>query len=125
MSTRKKSTLLWIAQGLLAALFLFAGGFKLVAPAEMLRGPIPLPIGFLRFIGAAEFIGAVGLLLPGIVRIHRELTPIAAVGLACIMSGATTITIAGGMGVTAAVMPFVAGVLASTVVVGRASWVRV
>jgi hypothetical protein len=31
---------MWVGQGLLAALFLFAGGFKLVAPAEMMsEGP--------------------------------------------------------------------------------------
>ena len=38
-----RNTLLWIVQVLLAALFLFAGGFKLVAPIEAMQGPIDLP----------------------------------------------------------------------------------
>jgi hypothetical protein len=45
---------LWIVQGLLAALFLFAGGAKLVLPLEM-AGPPALPGWFLRFIGAAPY----------------------------------------------------------------------
>jgi len=39
---------------LLAALFLFAGGAKLVLPLEM-AGPPALPGWFLRFIGAAPY----------------------------------------------------------------------
>src|SRR5215212_9515447 len=58
---------LWVGQGLLAALFLFAGGFKLVASAEMMsQGPIVLPLAFLRFIGLCEVLGAIGLILPGV-----------------------------------------------------------
>lgn len=34
---------LWVVQGLLALLFLWAGGIKLVLPLEELRGPIPPP----------------------------------------------------------------------------------
>ena len=64
--TRKTRVTLWIIQGLLAALFLFAGGMKLVASPELLKGPVALPIAFLRFIGVAEFAGAIGLVLPGL-----------------------------------------------------------
>ena len=110
MSTRKGNVLLWIVQVLLAALFLFAGGMKLVAPDEMLKsgGPIELPVAFLRFIGACELLGAFGLLLPGLLRIRRVLTPVAGVGLACIMTGATVITIEGGQA-AAATLPLVVG----------------
>ena len=70
---------MWVGQGLLAALFLFAGGFKLVAPAEMMTaGPVVLPVLFLRFIGLCEVLGAIGLILPWALKIHRELTPLAA-----------------------------------------------
>src|SRR5688572_33466457 len=80
---------MWIGQGVLAGLFLFAGGVKLTAPAEMLAaGPVVLPVLFLRFIGLCEVLGAVGLILPGLFRIHRELTPLAATGLVVIMVGA-------------------------------------
>ncbi|PYN24586.1 MAG: DoxX family protein, partial [Candidatus Rokuibacteriota bacterium] len=45
---------LWIVQGLLAIIFLFSGGMKLVLPLEAMTGPIPVPGLFLRFIGVAE-----------------------------------------------------------------------
>src|SRR5712691_1282080 len=58
---RERSTMnvaLWIIQGLLAALFLFAGGAKLVMSADQMAGPVALPVWFLRFIGVAEVLGA-------------------------------------------------------------------
>lgn len=113
---------LWVGQGLLAALFMFAGGFKLVASAEMLsQGPVVLPLAFIRFIGACEVLGAIGLILPGVFRIHRELTPLAAAGLVIIMIGATTLTAMSGE-VSGAIMPFVVGVIAITIARGR--WSR-
>jgi len=121
MTQARKSKLLWTVQGLLALLFLFAGGMKLVAPAELLKGPIELPILFLRAIGALEVLGALGLILPGLVRVRTELTPLAAAGLTTIMAGATVITIEGGPA-AGAVVPFVVGVLAITVALGRAAW---
>lgn len=33
---------LWIVQELLAFIFLFAGGMKLILPLEALAGPVPL-----------------------------------------------------------------------------------
>src|SRR4030095_16945871 len=87
---------LWIVQILLAALFLFAGGLKLVLPAEALAGPVPIPVVFLRFIGVCEVLGAIGLILPGLLGIRPGLTPLAAVGLIIIMIGATVVTLMGG-----------------------------
>src|SRR3954466_14717621 len=92
------SKVLWIVQGLLAVVFLFAGGMKLVLPAEVLTAQFPGSALFVRFIGVAEVLGALGLLLPGLLRIRVGLTPLAAAGLAVIMTGATAITLAGGGG---------------------------
>src|SRR5437667_10795660 len=77
------TTVLWIVQGLLALLFLFAGSMKLILPVEMMTAqmPLPLPGLFLRFIGTAEVAGALGLILPGLLRIRPMLTPLAACGL--------------------------------------------
>src|SRR5687768_14640236 len=80
---------LWIVQGLLALLFLFAGGMKLVLPLEALQGPVVLPGWFVRFIGVAEVLGALGVILPGLLHIRPGLTPLAAAGLALLMIGAT------------------------------------
>jgi hypothetical protein len=109
---------LWITQGLLAALFLFAGGMKLILPAEALVGPVPLPVGFIRFIGVCEVLGALGLILPGLLNVRTDLTPLAAAGLLIIMIGATAIGLIGGMAV-AALISGVAGVLAAFVAYGR------
>jgi len=109
---------LWIVQGLLALLFLWAGGIKLVLPLEKLTGPLPLPGLFLRFIGVAEVLGAIGLILPGLLRIRPGLTPLAAAGLVIIMAGATAVTLASG-DVAMALIPLVVGLLAAFVAYGR------
>lgn len=116
--SKKINALLWGAQALLAALFLLAGGMKLFGPAEMLKGPIPLPLAFLRFVGATETLGALGLLLPGLLRTGRALTPLAAVGLVTIMTGATVLT-AKAMGLAPALVPLVVGTIATAVAAGR------
>jgi hypothetical protein len=103
---------LWTVQGLLALLFLFAGSMKLILPIEMMtaQSPIVLPGLFLRFIGIAEIAGALGLILPGLLRIRRGLTPLAAYGLIVIMIGATIITLLSN-GITPALFPLVVGLL--------------
>jgi hypothetical protein len=115
---RKNNVGLWILQVLLAALFLFAGGMKLVLPLEALAGPVTLPGAFLRFIGVAEVLGAAGLILPALLRIRPVLTPLAAAGLVVIMAGATVIT-AVWMDPSSAVVPLVVGLLATAVAYGR------
>ena len=114
----KLNQVLWVIQALLAALFLFAGVMKLVLPIEAMAGPIGLPGGFLRFIGVAETLGAIGLIVPGLTRIYPELTPAAAAGLVVIMIGATVLTAITGA-VAGAIFPLVVGLLAASVAVGR------
>ncbi len=109
---------LWIVQGLLAALFLFAGVMKLVVSLDAMQGPVPLPGAFLRFIGVAETLGGLGLLLPGLLGIAPWLTPLAALGLVVIMAGATAVTLAGGDLLTS-LIPLLVGVAAAFVAYGR------
>ena len=109
---------LWVVQGLLAALFLLAGGMKLVLPVEEMTKQIQLPGLFLRFIGVAEVLGAIGLVLPGLLRIRPGLTPLAAAGLVIIMIGATVVTLASGM-LAPALISLVVGLLAALVAYGR------
>jgi len=113
----KGNVALWSAQGLLAAVFLFAGSMKLAMPMEMLAEVSPLPALFIKFIAVCEILGALGLVLPGIFRTHRELTPLAAMGLIVIMVGATVSTILFSQ--PGALMPFVVGILAAVVAYGR------
>jgi len=88
----KTSVMLWVVQGLLAGLFLFAGGMKLVMPIEAMAAQVGLPSAFLRFIGVVEVLGGLGLILPGALRIRTGLTPLAAAGLVIVMTGATAVT---------------------------------
>lgn len=112
------SVALWIVQTLLALLFLFAGSMKFIMPIEVMTKQIPFPAAFLYFIGACEILGAIGLLLPSLLRIRPQLTPLAAAGLTIIMGGATGVTVAIGP-VAPAAMPFIVGVLAAFVFYGR------
>jgi hypothetical protein len=77
-----------------------------------------MPGWFLRFIGVAEVMGGLGLVLPGLTGIRPGLTPLAAAGLVIIMIGATVLTLATG-GPAAALMPLVTGLAAAFVAHGR------
>lgn len=111
---------LWIVQGLLAALFLWAGGIKLVMPIEemMKQMPLPMPGWFLRFIGVAEILGALGLILPWLLRVQPGLTTLAAAGLVIIMIGAVVLTLMTG-DIVMALIPLVVGILGAFVAYGR------
>ena len=108
---------LWIVQVLLALLFLFAGGMKLILPLDKLTGPVVLPGWFVRFLGEVEVLGGLGLILPSLLRIEPWLTPLAALGLVLIMIGAIAITLDSMVG--AAVLSLVVGLLAAFVAYGR------
>lgn len=123
----RNNKLLWTLQILLAALYLFAGGFKLVAAPDAMRAtptdPIPSAnmVLFLRMIGGFEVLGAAGLILPGLTGIKRNLTSVAAGCLAVIMLGAVFVSFS-QLGASAAIMPLVAGILDLVVMFGRRGW---
>ena len=81
--------ILWIAQGLLAAMFIMAGLMKASQPVEVLAESLPwvtsTPLALVRFIGVSELLGGLGLLLPALLRIKPFLTIWAALGLALVM----------------------------------------
>lgn len=78
---------LWIAQGLLAAMYLMAGTMKTFQTGKARQAMTwtqGRSDGFVRFVGISELLGAVGLILPLVTGILPWLTPIAALGLALI-----------------------------------------
>jgi hypothetical protein len=77
-----------------------------------------MPGAFLRFIGVAEILGALGLILPGLLRLRPGLTPLAAASLVIIMIGATVVSLMTGT-VAMALMPFVVLLLTAFVAYGR------
>ena len=119
---------LWLAQLLLAALFLLVGYTHAIAPIEVAVARAPwaaaLPVALLRFIGVAELAGAMGVLLPTATRILPGLTPLAAAGLAVIMALAIPFHLVRGE-TGAVVINLVLGSLAAFVAWGRARSVRV
>jgi len=110
---------LWTVQVLLALIYVFSGSMKLIMPFEEMTAEFYLPEFLLRFIGVAEVLGGLGLVLPGLFRIRTELTPLAAAGLMVIMIGAVIIT-AATMGIIMALIPLV--VLLLTIFVGYGRW---
>ena len=117
---------LWIIQILLALLFLFAGITKLFPIIPMPPPPPNMwmpPMWFLKFIGLCEFLGALGLVLPGLLRRQQYLTVWAAIGLTIIMIGAVVITVM-TMGVAAAVTPLIVLLLLVFVAYGRRGWIN-
>lgn len=83
---------LWLAQILLALVFGIGGYLKLTLPPEDLAAnlgwPADLPLIVTRLVGALEFLGAVGLVVPQLFRKTAQVTPWAAGGLALIMVSA-------------------------------------
>lgn len=75
---------LWVAQILLAFVFGAAGVMKLFTPVAdlgaMMNWVTVSPEWLVRFIGAVEFLGAIGVILPALTRILPWLTPLAALG---------------------------------------------
>ena len=84
---------LWIVQGLLALAFLLAGSMKAFAPLNTVRKNMSwandFSVPFVRFIGVAELLAAIGLILPAITGIQSWLTIAAALGLVLVMVSAS------------------------------------
>lgn len=83
---------LWVVQVLLALVFLFAGISKAVRPLDTLSKQMTwvptMPPAFVRFVGVAEILAAIGLILPLATNILPGLTVAAAVGGLIVMIGA-------------------------------------
>ncbi|AKU91157.1 DoxX family protein [Vulgatibacter incomptus] len=110
---------LWIAQVLLAVMFGMAGLMKLATPMAELAEKMPgLPIGLVRFIGASEVAGALGMILPAITRIRPILTSVAGACLVIVMILAAGFHAMRGE-LPAVPMNFVLGALAAFVAWGR------
>jgi putative oxidoreductase len=113
---------LWILQVLLALLFAAAGIRKVqlspVALAQRAPALSTLPLPFIWCIGSAEFLAAIGLILPAATRIVPALTPAAAAGLVVLMTSATVFNAAhrkyAQLGLTVLLL-----LLAAVVVYGR------
>ncbi len=86
------NTVLWIAQGLGAMMFMMAGMMKIRKPKEEMAKKMgwveDFSQGQIKTIGMLEVLASIGLILPWGLDILSILTPIAAIGLAMTMIGA-------------------------------------
>lgn len=88
-SNKAMNIALWMAQGLLATMFIMAGSIKATQPIAVLAESMPwvssAPVELIRLIGFSELLGGLGLLIPSIFRFKPFLTIWAALGLASVM----------------------------------------
>ena len=90
------NVLAWILQVSLAVQFLFHG-WLFISPPPMMAEPIAMlgiSVGFRQFIGVAEVLAAIGLVVPGLIRALPWATPLSALGLSIVMVSATIFHIA-------------------------------
>jgi uncharacterized membrane protein YphA (DoxX/SURF4 family) len=119
------NVLAWVLQGVLALVFLFHGVLYSLAPEPLVRNmreqggwPPSIPAWFRVFIGVAEILAAIGLILPSVTRVLPGLTPLAAGGLVVVMAGAIVYHARRGE------YPMVAGVAVLLVLVALTGFLR-
>lgn len=82
----------WFLQVALALFFFFPALMKMTTSKEKLIEQKKMPpsgsIAFIRFLGAMEILGSVGMILPIWLNTYPILTPLAAVGFCIVMTGA-------------------------------------
>ena len=84
------NVLLWVLQVLLAVAFFAHGWMFLFPPPEIaVLMNASLPRWFTLFLGVAEILAAIGLILPGVTRIMPWLVPAAALGIMMVLGSAT------------------------------------
>jgi uncharacterized membrane protein YphA (DoxX/SURF4 family) len=117
------NVVLWVLQSLLALAYLGAGTTKLSQPQERLKARMAWVTHTtstnVKLIGAAETLGAIGLILPAATKIAPVLTPIAAAALAAIMIGAVVVHVRLGDKISLMSAPLVLLVLDVIVAWGR------
>jgi uncharacterized membrane protein YphA (DoxX/SURF4 family) len=95
---------LWVLQVLLAAAFLAHGWLLLAPPPEVVEQMnASLPRWFQVFLGVAEVLAAVGLILPGLTRVLPWLVTWAAAGIMIVTASATVFHLVRGENSSAAI----------------------
>lgn len=115
---------LWVLAGILAIALLGAGLLKLTQSRDALvnKGQAwagDMTPAAVRAIGAAEVLGAAGLILPAVTGVLPILVPVAAVCVAVLMAGAAVVHLRRGDGIPAAVPALALLIVAVIVAVGR------
>jgi uncharacterized membrane protein YphA (DoxX/SURF4 family) len=116
---------LWILQGLAAAMFTMAGFMKLSKSRDQLKemngmGWVEsVSASNVKIIGFLELFAAIGLILPQVTGIVPILTPLAAIGLILTMIGAMTLHMRRGDGAKAWSTNIILLLLSAIIAFGR------
>jgi len=90
----------WVLASLLAALYLYSGGKKVLQSRDQLRPMMAwvddLPFRAVRTIGVLEVLGAVALIVPPLVGVAPWLALVAAIGFVLLQIGAITLHVSRG-----------------------------
>lgn len=93
-------TTLWVTQILLAASLIWAAMMKLFQPVETLAAMWPwagqVSVALVKMTGIVDLLGGIGLILPSLIRIRPQLTPVTAGGIVILMVCATVFHIMRG-----------------------------
>lgn len=104
MTSQKSSkafhVILWIAQVVLASTLIWSSTMKLFQPIGKLSAMWPwagqVSLAFVKLTGLIDLLGAVGLILPALLRIRPKLTPVAALAIIALMICASIFHISRG-----------------------------
>lgn len=114
---------LWIAQFLVAAMFLMGAVMKLTTPIDQLSQMMPwtgqVDPMLVYATGVFDGLGGIGILLPALTRIMPRLTVYAAVGCFALQACALAFHISRGEGMMMGPVNVLLGALAAFVVWGR------
>ncbi len=121
-SSKVMNIILWIAQVLVAAGFIWVAAIKLFQPIEKIAAMWPwtseVPSLMVRLLGVVDLLGGLGLILPSLLRIKPRLTAFTAIAIIVLMICAGIFHIARGEGAVIGVNIFFA-VIAAFIAWGR------
>ncbi|MDO6432620.1 DoxX family protein [Flavitalea sp. BT771] len=116
--SKKINIILWIAQTLLAAVFIWAGFMKIFLPSNLPFPWIRDNANLALITGVVDLLAGIGIMLPALIRIKPELTAYAAYGTIVLMIAASIFHISRGEAKDIGVNIFVI-VLAAFIAWGR------
>lgn len=90
------SIFLWIAQGLLALTFIWAGFMKIVKPEDLPFPWVKENANLVLFTGVIDLLAGIGIILPSILRVKIKLTIFTAYGIIVLMIAASIFHISRG-----------------------------
>lgn len=101
MTTKQKTPktmniVLWIAQGLLALTFVWAGFMKIFKPEGLPFAWVKDNANLVLFTGVIDLLAGIGIVLPTLLRIKTKLTIFAAYGIVVLMIAASIFHISRG-----------------------------